>query len=315
MRFLLVLALLASGTMVRAQFVTVGTGSIAGVYFPTGGAICRLLNRTREEHGYRCLVDPTGGSVDNIYALATGKIDFGVVQSDVQYYAYEGHGKFTGFAHADLRSMFSVHAEPFTLLARADSGISSFEGLVGKRVNVGNDGSGQRETMELVMEAFGVSMEDFAIVTEFNGDDVVDQICNGEIDAMIYMIGHPTSAVKEVTSFCDVVLVPVTGAPIDQLVAENPYYSATVIPGGMYANNPDDIATFGVSATVVTAAELPEDMTYILAKAVMENLAEFRGLHPAFANLDVSAMVTDGLSAPLHSGALRAYIELGLIDE
>ncbi len=315
MRFLLVLVMLASGTAARAQFVTVGTGSIAGVYFPTGGAICRLLNRTRDEHGYRCLVDPTGGSVDNIYALAIGEIDFGVIQSDVQYYAYEGHGKFTGFAHTELRSMFSVHAEPFTLLARADSGIDSFEGLVGKRVNVGNDGSGQRETMELVMDAFGIGLDDFAEVTEYNGDDVVDLICNGDIDAMIYMIGHPTSAVKEVTSFCDVVLVPVIGAPIDKLVAKNPYYSPTIIPGGMYANNPTDTATFGVSATVVTAAELPEELTYILAKSIMENLAEFRGLHPAFANLDADTMLIDGLSAPLHPGAKRAYLELGLMEE
>ena len=210
--------------------------------------------------------------------------------------------------------MFSVHPEPFTLLVRADSGITSFEGLKGNRVNVGNPGSGQRATMEVVMEAFGMGMDDFSLATEYKGSEMAKQICDNNIDAMIYTIGHPAAAIKEATTSCDVKLVSVTGAPIDKLVADNPYYRVATVPGGMYAGNPDDTTTFGVGATFVTSTDISDDVAYIVAKSVMSNLDDFRKLHPAFANLDAAQMISDGLSAPLHPGAVKAYKELGLMN-
>ena len=109
-------------------------------------------------------------------------------------------------------------------------------------------------------------------------------------------------------------LVDVSGPEIDKLVADNPFYRVATIPGGMYSGNDSDTTTFGVGATFVTSADVSEEVAYVVAKAVMSNLDDFRGLHPAFANLDASQMVRDGLSAPLHPGAERAYRELGLID-
>ena len=296
------------------QFISIGTGGVTGVYYPTGGAICRLVNRERKEHGIRCAVESTGGSVYNINTIKAGELEFGVAQSDWQYHAYNGTSKFKDNPFPKLRAMFSVHPEPFTLLVRADSGITSFEGLRGKRVNVGNPGSGQRATMEVVMDAFGIAMDDLGLATEYKGSEMAKQICDGNIDAMIYTIGHPAAAIKEATTTCDVKLISVVGAPIDKLVAENPYYRVATIPGGMYAGNDNDTTTFGVGATFVTSADVPEEVAYTVAKAVMSNLDDFRGLHPAFANLDAKQMVSDGLSAPLHPGAIRAYKELGLMD-
>ena len=296
------------------QFISIGTGGVTGVYYPTGGAICRLVNRERKDHGIRCAVESTGGSVYNINTIKAGELEFGVAQSDWQHHAYNGTSKFSDNPFPDIRAMFSVHPEPFTLLVRADSGITSFEGLKGKRVNVGNPGSGQRATMEVVMAAFGMGMDDFSLATEYKGSEMAKQICDNNIDAMIYTIGHPAAAIKEATTTCDVKLVSVAGAPIDKLVADNPYYRVATVPGGMYAGNDSDTTTFGVGATFVTSATIPEETAYIVAKAVMANLDDFRGLHPAFANLDAKQMVNDGLSAPLHPGAARAYKELGLMD-
>ena len=298
----------------QQQFISIGTGGVTGVYYPTGGAICRLVNKTRKEHGIRCAVESTGGSVYNINTIKAGELEFGVAQSDWQHHAYNGTSKFADNPFPEVRAMFSVHPEPFTLLVRGDSGIDSFEGLKGKRVNVGNPGSGQRATMEVVMEAFGISMDDFALATEYKGSEMAKQICDDNIDAMIYTIGHPAAAIKEATTTCDVKLVSVTGDAIDGLVADNPYYRVATIPGGMYAGNDDDTTTFGVGATFVTSADIPEDVAYIVAKSVMENLDDFRGLHPAFANLDAKQMINDGLSAPLHPGAEKAYKELGLME-
>ncbi len=298
----------------QQQFISIGTGGVTGVYYPTGGAICRLVNRERKEHGIRCAVESTGGSVYNINTIKAGELEFGVAQSDWQFHAFNGTSKFEDNPFPDIRAMFSVHPEPFTLLVRADSGIEGFEGIAGKRVNVGNPGSGQRATMEVVMEAFGIGMGDLALATEYKGSEMAQQICDGNIDAMIYTVGHPAAAIQEATTTCDVKLVSVTGAPIDKLVADNPYYRVATIPGGMYAGNDQETTTFGVGATFVTSASVPEEVAYVVAKAVLSNLDDFRGLHPAFANLDAAQMVSDGLSAPLHPGAEKAYKELGLMN-
>ncbi|WP_338551117.1 TAXI family TRAP transporter solute-binding subunit [Roseovarius phycicola] len=309
-------ATIAFGGAAIAQdkFISIGTGGVTGVYYPTGGAICRLVNRDRKDHGIRCAVESTGGSVYNINTIKAGELEFGVAQSDWQYHAFNGTSKFEDNPFPDVRAMFSVHPEPFTLLVRGDSGIESFEGLKGKRVNVGNPGSGQRATMEVVMEAFGMGMDDFALATEYKGSEMAKQICDNNIDAMIYTIGHPAAAIKEATTTCDVKLVSVTGDAIDALVADNPYYRVATIPAGMYAGTDTDTTTFGVGATFVTSADVPEDVAYVVAKAVMANLEDFRGLHPAFANLDAKQMISDGLSAPLHPGAEKAYKELGLME-
>jgi TRAP transporter TAXI family solute receptor len=259
-------------------------------------------------------VESTGGSVYNINTIKAGELEFGVAQSDWQYHAYNGTSKFADNPFPEVRAVFSVHPEPFTLLVRGDSGIESFEGLEGKRVNVGNPGSGQRATMEVVMDAFGIAMDDFALATEYKGSEMAKQLCDGNIDAMIYTIGHPAAAIKEATTTCDVKLIDVVGEPIEKLVADNPYYRVATIPGGMYSGNDQDTTTFGVGATFVTSADVPEDVVYIVAKSVMENIGDFKQLHPAFANLDPAQMVKDGLSAPIHPGAEKAYKELGLMN-
>ncbi len=296
------------------EFISIGTGGVTGVYYPTGGAICRLVNKSRKEHGIRCAVESTGGSVYNINTIKAGELEFGVAQSDWQYHAYNGTSSFSDNPFPEIRSVFSVHPEPFTLIARSDAGIESFEDLKGKRFNVGNAGSGLRATTEVLMEEYGMTMDDFALATEYKGSEMSQQLCDGNIDAMVYVVGHPAAAIQEAATTCDVTLVNVTGDVIDKLIDENPYYRTATVPGGMYAGNDEDTTTFGVGATLVTSAEVSEDAVYVLAKAVMENIDDFRQLHPAFANLEPAEMVQDALSAPLHPGAEKAYKELRLME-
>jgi hypothetical protein len=301
------------GSQVSAdQFVSIGTGGVTGVYYPTGGAICRLVNKDRKSHGIRCSAESTGGSVYNINTVRAGELEFGVAQSDWQYHAYRGTSKFEDKgAFKELRAVFSVHPEPFTLIVKKGSGISSFEGLKGKKVNVGNPGSGQRATMEVVMEAFGMKMSDFSLAAELKGSEMAQAICDGKIEAMIYTVGHPAAAVTQASSSCDVELVSVTGAPIDKLIADNSFYRVASVPGGMYQGSPNDTTTFGVGATVITSTAVPEEVVYTVVKAVFDNFADFKKLHPAFANLNEEQMISDGLSAPLHPGALKYYKERG----
>ncbi len=209
--------------------------------------------------------------------------------------------------------MFSLHAEPFTVVARADSGIATFDDLKGKRVNVGNPGSGQRSTMEMLMAAKGWTMNDFALVSELKSAEQAQALCDDKIDAMVFTVGHPSGSIQEATTSCAARLIPVTGPEVDQLLAQNPYDVKSVIPGGMYPGNDQDVETFGVKATLVTRADVPDDVVYEVTKAVFEHLDEFKKLHPAFAALQKQEMVAQALSAPLHPGAAKYYKEAGLM--
>ncbi len=296
------------------DFITIGTGGVTGVYYPAGGAICRLLNQGRKNHGIRCSVESTGGSVYNLNTIRAGELEFGVVQSDSQYYAYTGTSQFKDQGKfEDLRAVFSLHPEPFTVVARADSGIKNFQDLKGKRVNIGNPGSGQRSTMEVVMAALGWKNSDFKLATELKAAEQSAALCDNQIDVMIYAVGHPSGSIQEATTACDSVLVTVDGPVIDKLVKDNVFYRTAIIPGGMYTGNDANVTTFGVGATLVTSSKVSDKVVYEMVKSVFENFEEFRKLHPAFENLDPKEMVSDGLSAPLHPGAAKYYKEKGWI--
>ncbi|RVH37183.1 TAXI family TRAP transporter solute-binding subunit [Sinorhizobium meliloti] len=306
-------ALFFSGSAAAQQkFVTIGTGGVTGVYYAAGGAICRLLNKDRKTHGIRCSVESTGGSAFNVNTIKEGELDFGMAQSDVQYNAFKGDEAFKeGGAHADLRAVFSIHPEPFTVLAHPNAGVTKFEDFKGKRFNVGNPGSGTRASMERLLGAMGWTLADFSLASELKADEHGPALCDGKIDGFFYGVGHPSANIQDPTTTCAAKLVPLTGEVVDKLVADNPYYAKATIPGGLYNNNPEDTETFGVLATLVTSANVPEESVYALTKAVFENFDEFKSLHPAFASLEPAKMIKDGLSAPLHPGAEKYYKEKG----
>ncbi|MEE9333719.1 MAG: TAXI family TRAP transporter solute-binding subunit [Granulosicoccaceae bacterium] len=304
--------LLAGGAAAQQQFISIGTGGVTGVYYPTGGAICRLVNKGRKDHGIRCSAESTGGSIYNINTVRAGELEFGVAQSDWQHHAYNGTSKFEDQGKfGDLRAVFSVHPEPLTLLARADNDVKDFPSLKGTRFNVGNVGSGQRATTQVVMEAYGMSMDDLAVAAELKGSEMAQALCDNKIDAMAYVVGHPAAAITEATNTCEVNFVNVTGPEIDKLIADNPFYRSATIPAGMYKGQDEDVITFGVGATFVSSAKVPDEVVYVVVKAVFDNFDDFKKLHPAFANLKEEEMISDGLSAPLHPGAIKYYTERG----
>lgn len=295
----------------KQRFVSIGTGGVSGVYYPTGNAICRLVNKIRKETGIRCSAESTGGSIYNINAIRAGEMDFGVVQSDWQYHAYNGASEFKDQGEfSDLRAVFSVYPEPVTIIASDASGIVNLADVKGKRLNIGNIGSGTRGTWEILEQAMGWKRSDLKYAAEMKSAETGAAVCDGRIDAYFWLVGHPSALTRETLSSCDAHLVNVTGPAIDKLVADNPYYRKAVIPAGMY-NNKKDIMTFGVGATLVTSARVPDDVVYAVVKAVFDNFDSFRKLHPALANLSEKEMITDYLSAPLHPGAVRYYRERG----
>ena len=307
-------AALAAPASAQQKFVTIGTGGVTGVYYAAGGAICRLVNKDRAKHGIRCSVESTGGSVFNVNTIKAGELDLGFAQSDVQYNAVKGLSQFKdGGAVADLRAVFAVHPEPFTVVARKEANITKFEDFKGKRFNVGNPGSGTRASMEELLAAMGWKLSDFSLASELKADEHGPAVCDGKIDGFFYGVGHPSANIQDPTTSCGAKLVPLTGPVVDKLVADKPYYAKVSIPAGLYPNNPQATPTYGVLATVVASSKTPADTIYAVTKAVFDNFDEFKKLHPALAHLKPEDMVRNGLSAPLHDGAARYYKEKGWI--
>jgi len=301
-----------TGAATADEFITIGTGGVTGVYYPTGGAICRLVNKGRKDHGIRCSVESTGGSVYNTRTIRQGELDFGVVQSDVQAAGLNGTGAFADDgAFPELRAIFSVHPEPMHVMARADAGINTPEDLKGKKVNIGNPGSGTRVLAETLMKYTGMSADDFSLAAELKSSEQAAALCDGKIDAAIWAAGLPNGSSQEATSTCDIKIVPLSGAPIEKLLADNSAYAAATIPGGMYPGNADDIPSWGPKATIVTSANTSDDVVYALVSAVFENFDDFKKLHPAFGRLVEGEMIKDGLTADLHPGAVKYYKEKG----
>jgi hypothetical protein len=300
----------------RVEFVTIGTGGITGVYYPTGGAIAKMVNKKRDEYGIRATVESTGGSVFNVNAVMAGDLDFGIVQSDRQYQAINGLAEWEKLGpQKDLRAVFSIHPESITLVAAVDAGIKTIQDLRGKRVNIGNPGSGQRQNSIDALTAVGIDYEKDLEAESVVADEAPGLLQDGRIDAYFYTVGHPSGNIKEATAgrrkvrICDV-----SGPGIDKLIKEKPYYAKAIVPKEFYpgAQNEHDAQTFGVKATFVTSAKVPDEVVYAIVKEVFDNFEEFKKLHPAYAVLTKEGML-EGLSAPLHPGAVKYYKEVGLM--
>lgn len=312
--FSISLALLANDSLAATKYVSVGTGGVTGVYYPAGGAICRLLNRGRKEHGIRCSVESTGGSVSNLNAIRNGSIDFGIVQSDWQYHAFNGTGFFADQKpFKSLRSVFALYTETFTIAVLDKSDIKKLDDIVGKRVNIGPQGSGMYATMEVLMSIKEWTKASFSAVTYLQPAEQPKALCDGKIDVMIYAAGNPNGVLQEATQLCKTRILNVDKETVDKLIKSNPYYVKAAIPGGIYAGNPNNVQTFGVKAGLVTSEKTSPEVVYNMTKAVFDNFDNFKTLHPVFSTLKKEEMIKEGSSAPMHPGALRYFREANLL--
>lgn len=290
-------------------FISIGTGGVTGMYYPTGGAICREVNKGRSRHRIRCTVDSTSGSVYNIRNTVSGELDFGIAQSDVQYKAVHGDKPFEQKV-SKLRAVFSIYPETALLVVRADAGIRSGTDMKGKRINIGNTGSGTLATAQVVLDAFNLKKDDLKLAAGYRSSEQGNALRKNKIDGFIFLVGHPNGTLIDIFSSTDARLVPLVGPGIDRLLRKHPYYVKASTPGGIYRGVDEDVPTFAVKATVITSADESDEIVYEVVKSVFDNLESLKRLHPAYAHLTHEEML-DGLSAPLHPGALKYYKEKG----
>lgn len=297
----------------KKTFITIGTGGITGVYYPTGGAIARILTKNYSKHAIKASVQATGASVFNINAIMKGDMDFGITQSDRQFQAYNGLDEWQGKPQTDLRAVFSLAPEAITLVVSEKSGIKTLKDVKGKTINIGNPGSGNRQNALDILTEAGFDTNKDLKTEGVKAADAPRMMQDGRIDGFFYTVGHPNGNIKEATAgMSKARIVDITG--MEKILAKFPYYSIVTIPKSYYpeAMNPNDVKTVGMLATFVTTSKTSDDVVYTITKEVFENLDELRTLHPALADITKESML-EGNSAPFHPGAIKYFKEAGLM--
>lgn len=296
------------------SILTIGTGDVTGVFYQTGGAISRIVNKKRKDYGIRFVVESTDGSVYNINSVLSGNLDFGLAQSDRQYQAAYGGAEWLKKPQRELRSIFSLYPEACTLCVAEDSGVRSISDLKGKRVNLGNLGSGHRQNSIDALTAAGIDYKKDIYAESFKASEAPRLLKKGKIDAFFYTVGHPTGAIINAISGRKKVRIIPMPQVAKKLTNDYTYYVRTRIPVKYYrgAVNKTDIDTFGVKATLITSARVPEIAAYAITKEIFENFRYLKTLHVAFLKLKKEKML-ENLEARIHRGAVKYYKEIGLM--
>ena len=309
-------SLLTVGIDARAKekFIALGTGSPNGTYFPVGRGICELVNGTRTVHGVRCIAYNTGGSVYNIQAITSGELEMGITRSDLAFQSYEGINAFKAIGpNADIRAITTLYAMPIAVLVRKDAGIETFADLVGKRINIGNQGSGKRSVSELILSQMGWEKGDFSAALELNTKQMGKAFCDGNVDILIEGLGNPSKFYEQMVGECEGKFLTVPKEVIDKIKKDFPYFATLDIPGGIYTDTPNPVGTFGFKATLVTKKSLSDETVYDVTSAVFDAFERFQEKHPSLKLVDPLSMATNGIFIPLHPGAERYFKERGYV--
>ena len=296
------------------KFVKVGTGAQTGVYYSAGLALADLINEDTQVHGIDAAVESTAGSVFNVNAVMFGELDFGFTQADRQYQAVNGLAGWDGHAMHKLRFVCSLHPEIVTFLAADDSGINTLADAASKTISIGTPGSGTRGNASDCLGAVGLEPDVDFQAEELTVNNASMLLQDGRIDGFFFTVGHPNGSITEATNGSRRVhFVPIVETA--DLLRKHPYYSLATIDVALYpkANNDEPVESIGMLTTLITSADVADDVVYAAVKALFDNLEEFKARHPTFRDLTPESMLKGGF-APLHPGALKFYREEGLID-
>ena len=306
-----VLIIILSTQLFSSEFITIGTGSVTGIYYTTGGSICRLVNKYKDST-IRCSIQSTEGSLYNLNSVNNKDLDFAIVQSDILYQASHNKNNFKNSSYSKVKSIMAIYPELLTLVTKKDANINTIMDIKNKRINLGSSGSGNETTALTLFNEIGLTKNDLKEASSYNASEMSDALKNNKIDGYFYMVGHPTSTIKDSSSSVNIKIIPIENEITNKLIEKYPYFTKGNIPGGIYKGQVEDIPTFGVKAVLVVNEKVNEKIVYALVKAVLENFDEFKKLHPAYSNITKESLL-EGLSAPLHEGAKKYYEEIGLI--
>lgn len=312
-QFLFLALLVVACSQEDSRSLTIATGASGGNYEFAGRVIAKIVNQNQEARGFQLHDNLSSGSASNIDAIMAGKNEFGIAQADDQYRALNGLGEWKNKGpQTDLRSVFSLYTESVTLIAGADSGIRTIGDLKGRTVDIGLSGSGTRQNAIDALDAAGIDWKADLEAHEEMLDDRLTMFMHSSLDAFFYTVGHPNADMKFATfSVRGARFIPLVN--IEKILSANPFYSRSYIPIQQYprADNENDVETIGVKAILLTSAGVSEEIVYDITKSVFDNF-ELLTKYKLVSKTVGKENMLEGLTAPIHSGALRYYQEVGI---
>ncbi|HOA15179.1 MAG TPA: TAXI family TRAP transporter solute-binding subunit [Bacillota bacterium] len=309
------LALIMSFSMIAmaATDLTLGTGGVAGTYFPLGGVIAGVINKYNPNYNMNAV--STGASVANLNGLKAGDFDLIIVQNDTAYFMYNGSegSQFAGAAYKGFGAICNLYPEPLQIVVRYDSDIKTFADLKGKRVSVGDAGSGTEVNARQLFEVYGM---DYKKDTKYEYSSFAQasaKFKDGGLDAFFVTGGVPTAAITETAVTHKIRILSIEDAKIAEIQKKLPFLAATTIPAKAYgANQPDGAKTVAVMAILVASNNVNTTVVYDITKTIFEKTADIAAGHAKGASIKLAEAI-DGLGAPLHPGALKYFKEKGLV--
>lgn len=318
LKILLISIVVSAISLNAREFITIGTGGLTGVYYPTGGYICGYLNRDKEAQKYikKCNIESTGGSIFNLNAMNKKDFNFSIVQSDLAYKAYNGVGKYKGKKHPKLRAIVAIYPEIFTIVTKKSANIRKFTDLKGKSFNIGTPGSGDEATFLTLMNAYKkagkMSLKDLKYVNHLRTSEAPNALKDGSIDGYVFVVGHPAANIKDVSTTTAIRIVPISGPIVAKFLKDHPYYTKSVIPGKIYKGVNKAVPSFGSKAVLVVNSSVPDQVVYEITKTIVKNLKEFKKLNSNYSSVTVKSL-TEGLGAPMAKGSAKYFKEIGII--
>ncbi|MGY6410515.1 MAG: TAXI family TRAP transporter solute-binding subunit [Alkalilacustris sp.] len=300
-------AALALAPAAQAMELSIATGGTGGVYFPYGGGVAEIINRHVE--GFTASAEVTGASVENMNLVATFESDIGLALADTIFAAFHGEEPFADFPFPEARTLLAIYPNAVQIVTLAGSGIESIEDLRGQRVSVGAPGSGTEVSTRTLLEANGISFDDFS-PQRLNFNETADALRDGDIVAGFWSVGPPTSSIMNLAASRDISVIALTEEQIAAAIEMEPTFAAYTLPGGTYDGVDEDVLTISTPNAMVVHADMDEDLVFNIVSAIFENIDDLIAIHPA-AN-DTTIEFTLGSSPiPLHPGTIRFLEEQG----
>jgi len=291
----------------KRMFLTVGTGSPGGVYYPLGGGMAVIIEKTVPDT--RCAAESTGASVENSRLVGLGETDMGMVMGSVAYKATQGIEPFE--KKYNLVALFQMYPAPEHIVTTKQTGIKSIADLKGKKVSIDVPGSGCSTQAKAILSEYGYDLEKDLTLANLSQTESVQALKDGIVDCCFFNFAYPASAVMDLAATRDIVMVPLEEKLVDSLTKKYPYYLKLTIPGGTYSDVGDDVLCLGDSNVMVAHKDMDVNVAYNVTKAIYENVSTgqyaLTNIHPIAAQLTPANATNSPI--PLHPGAMKYFQE------
>jgi len=294
----------------KRRFLTLASGSPGGVYYPLGGGMAVVIQKTTD---LRCASESTGASVENCRLVGAGESDMGMVMGSIAYKAIQGQEPFE--KKFPLMALFQMYPAPEHIVTISGKGIKSAKDLRGKKVSIDVPGSGCAVMAKAMLEEYGFNLEKDLTIAHLSQSESVQALKDGIVDAVFFNFAYPGAAVLDLAATRDIVLIPVEPPMADKIVKKYPYYVKISIPAKTYPKVDYDVLCLGDSNVMVVNKQMEVEVAYKVVKAIFENVDKGKwaliNIHPIASQLTPQNAIISPIE--LHPGAMKYFKEVGAL--